>query len=137
MDMKRNILIVITLLLMGVGLQAQGNLVKNASKMTPGIAFDNVLAEPLNSDKHSSSFVIWIKDKVRLHKHDAHSEHVYVLKGKGEMQLGDKRIEIKKGDVIFIPEGTPHSVAVKGGTMKVISVQSPEFTGKDRIFLDQ
>ena len=116
---------------------SQADLVKNAAKLKPHKEFENILVAPLHSDAKSSSFVIWIKDKVRLHKHAHHSEHVYVLKGKAEMMLGGKIVEVKKGDVIFIPEGTPHGVRVTGGTMKVISVQSPEFKGKDRIFLDE
>jgi mannose-6-phosphate isomerase-like protein (cupin superfamily) len=43
---------------------------------------------------------------------------------------------IKKGDVIFVPKGTGHSVVKKGKkALKVISVQAPFFDGKDRIFL--
>lgn len=135
-NMKMKFLVATMLMFIGVGAFGQGSLIQNANKLKPSKEFDNILVEPLNSDKHSSSYVIWVKDKVRLHKHAVHSEHVYVLKGKGEMRLGKKVVEVKKGDVIFIPEGTPHSVKVKGGTMKVISVQSPEFKGKDRIFLD-
>lgn len=110
--------------------------VKAAAKLKPSEDFDNIHVRPMHSDAKSSSFVIWIKEKVRLHKHEVHSEHVYVLKGKGEMVLGDRTFEVKKGDLIFIPEGTPHAVRVTGGTLKVISIQSPEFKGKDRVFLD-
>ena len=115
---------------------AQALSTKAAHKLKPAEAFDNIHVQPLHSDARASSYVIWVKDKVRLHKHAVHSEHVYVLKGKGEMVLGEERFEVKKGDVVFIPEGTPHAVRVTGGVLKVISIQSPEFKGKDRIFLD-
>ena len=95
-----------------------------------------LLVEKLFSDARTSSFVIWVKGSVRLHKHEVHSETVYVLSGKGRMTVGEEAFDIRKGDVVFIAEGTPHSVLVTKGPLKVLSVQAPEFTGKDRIFLD-
>ncbi len=91
---------------------------------------------PIGSDSLSSSFCIVIKDQVKLHKHEFHSEQITVLEGAGEMQLGGKTYHIKKGDVIFVPKGTGHSVVSKGRKpLKVLSVQAPFFDGKDRVFL--
>jgi mannose-6-phosphate isomerase-like protein (cupin superfamily) len=100
-------------------------------------AYDNVLIKKLHSDKNASTFLIFIKKEVRLHKHLMHSETIYVLEGTGDMLLGDKKIEVKKGDVIFVPENTPHSVKVTSIIpLKVISNQAPEFDGTDRVFID-
>lgn len=132
--MKRLLLTLVMIVCIG-SLYAQKDLIRQARKLKPIQTFDNILTEVLHSDKHSSSYVIWIKNLVKLHKHEKHSEHVYVLRGKGTMRLGEEMREVKKGDLIFIPEGTPHSLIVKGRTMKVISIQSPEFHGKDRIFV--
>lgn len=104
--------------------------------MKPSQAFDNIHVEKLFSDAKASVFVIWIKEKVRKHKHASHSETVYVLKGKGKMEVGGKSYRVRKGDVIFIPEGTPHAVQVTSKMLQVVSVQAPEFKGKDRIFLE-
>lgn len=109
----------------------------NINKLKPPKEFENIHVEKLYSDARSSSFVIWVKDKVRLHKHAAHTEQVVVLAGKGLMRTGEEVRQIKKGDIIYIPQGTPHSVKVTGGVLKVLSVQSPEFKGKDRIFLEE
>ncbi len=98
---------------------------------------DNVYNKPLFGDSLASSFVIIIKKEVRLHKHLHHSEHVVVLEGSGSMNLGGKQLEIKKGDVIFIPKNTPHSVKISGNQpLKVLSIQAPFFDGKDRQFID-
>lgn len=98
---------------------------------------DNVYNKALFSDSLASSFVIIIKKEVRLHKHLHHSEHVVVLEGKGQMTLGIKGFEIKKGDVVFIPKNTTHAVVSTGDVpLKVLSIQSPKFDGKDRIFID-
>ena len=98
---------------------------------------DNVYNKALFADSLASSFVIVIKKEVKLHKHLQHSEHVVVLEGSGQMTLGNKGFGIKKGDVIFIPKNTIHSVISTGEQpLKVLSIQSPKFDGKDRIFID-
>ena len=98
---------------------------------------DNIYNKALFSDSLASSFVIVIKKEVKLHKHLLHSEHVVVLEGKGQMTLGAKGFEIKKGDVVFIPKNTTHAVISTGDVpLKVLSIQAPKFDGKDRIFID-
>ncbi|HEY0029325.1 MAG TPA: cupin domain-containing protein [Bacteroidia bacterium] len=99
--------------------------------------YDNIYSRAIASDSLSSSFVIFIKKEVKKHKHVSHTEHVYILDGEGEMLLGDKTIKVKKGDMIFIPKNTVHSLKVTSVfPVKVLSVQSPNFDGKDRIFID-
>lgn len=84
----------------------------------------------------ASSFVIVIKKEVKLHKHLQHSEHVVVLEGKGQMTLGNKGFEIKKGDVVFITK-TTHAVISTGDVpLKVLSIQAPKFDEKDRVFIE-
>lgn len=102
----------------------------------PG-AYENIFVRPLYSDSLVSSFVIFIKKEVKLHKHATHSEHVYVLEGEGEMTLGDKKFRIKKGDVVFIPKNTAHALkTISTYPIKVVSLQSPMFDGKDRILVN-
>ena len=102
----------------------------------PPKVYDNVYNRPVYSDSLQSSFVIFIKKEVKLHKHVAHTEQVYVLNGAGEMTVGDKKFTVKKGDVIFIPKNTPHSLQVMSLTpMKVLSIQAPNYDGKDKVML--
>jgi mannose-6-phosphate isomerase-like protein (cupin superfamily) len=62
---------------------------------------------------------------------------VTVLEGRGEFYLDGERIDIKAGDQIIIPPNTPHAVITRSKKpLKVISIQSPEFLGKDRFFLE-
>lgn len=95
-----------------------------------------VKVQPIASDSLASSFIIWISSEVKAHFHAEHTEYVVVLEGSGEMILGDSSRTVKPGDLIYIPSETLHSVQVNADTqMKVLSIQSPEFKGKDRIFL--
>jgi mannose-6-phosphate isomerase-like protein (cupin superfamily) len=99
--------------------------------------FDNIYSEKIAGDSLSTSFLIIIKKEVKLHKHLEHSEHVYVLEGEGDMQLGNEWFKIKKGDLIFIPKNTAHKVVTTSEIpLKVISIQSPQFDGTDRILLE-
>ena len=99
--------------------------------------YDGIYSRMVASDSLSSSFVIFIKKEVKKHKHATHTENVYILEGEGEMLLGDKTFKVKKGDIIFIPMNTIHSLKVTSSIpVKVLSVQSPYFDGKDRIFID-
>ena len=93
-------------------------------------------ATSLFSDSLSSSFKICIDDEVKSHYHQHHTEHVYVLSGKGEMVLGDSLFTIEPGQLIFIPATTIHSVKKTSiEPLEVISIQSPRFDGTDRIFV--
>lgn len=74
---------------------------------------------------------------MRAHKHLNHTEHVFVLEGKALMKIADRTVEIKKGDMIFIPKNTVHSVTtISKEPLKVLSWQAPFFDGKDRYFVD-
>lgn len=110
---------------------------RSLTELQPKEPFENVYSEKIAEDSLSSSFIIWIKKEVKLHKHLEHSEHVYVLDGEGNMQLGNEKIIIKAGDLVFIPQNTPHKVITTSKTpLKVISIQSPKFDGTDRILLE-
>lgn len=42
------------------------------------------------------------------HKHDEEDEAFFVMKGSFEMQLRDKTIELKEGDMLIVPKGVEH-----------------------------
>lgn len=42
------------------------------------------------------------------HKHDNEDELFYVVKGSFRMELRDKDVELKEGDMIIIPRGVEH-----------------------------
>ena len=124
-------------LFIAISFSQEQSLVKNAILLNPEKEFDNVFVQKMYSDSLSSVFCIWIKKEVKLHKHIEHTEQVFVLKGKGKMILKDKEFEIKEGDVVSIPQNTPHKVTVIGDEiLKVLSIHSPEFDGKDRVILE-
>ena len=97
-----------------------------------------VFVKNLSNDSLTSSFYIEIQHKVVKHKHLAHSESIYVIDGEANMFLGEKEFVVRKGDFVFIPKNTPHSVKVISNVpLKVLSVQAPFFDGKDRVLLEE
>lgn len=89
---------------------------------------------PLYSDSLCSVALICIPRSVEPHYHRHHTEHVSILQGNARMLLGGDSLEIGPGDVISIPSGTPHAVwNIDGGPLKVMSVHTPAFDGKDRV----
>lgn len=105
--------------------------------LRPDPAQDNISLTRFAGDSLVSSFIIHIKKEVKPHKHLDHSEHVYVLAGKGWMKLGEKEFEIKPGMLVFIPKGTVHSVKTTSKEpLKVLSIQAPLFDGKDRVMVE-
>ena len=110
-------------------------IIASINEVHPDKEFENIHVKKISSDSSSSTFAIWIKQKVRLHKHVYHTENVLIDEGFGEFQINDSIYKVTVGDLIIIPKNTWHGVIVNSkSTMKVISVQSPEYFGKDRIF---
>lgn len=104
----------------------------------PEAEYDNVHVKKMHSDDRSTTFLIWVREKVKPHKHAAHTEVIVVLKGKGMMTVGDQTKQICKGDLIIVPQGTVHSVITTSRKpLQVVSVQSPVFLGKDRIWIEE
>ena len=94
----------------------------------------NINAQKISGDSLVSTYIIYIKENVPMHKHASHSENVLVLEGEATMVVGETTQEIKAGDLIFIPANTFHEVTVTSEIpLKVISIQAPEFDGTDRI----
>lgn len=104
----------------------------------PDKEFSNIKVEKLAHDSLSTGFMIWVKHKVRPHRHEHHSENIYVIEGEGDMTVGEKTFRISPGSYIFVPTNVVHSVVVdeSKGTLKVLSVQAPFFDGNDRVFVD-
>jgi quercetin dioxygenase-like cupin family protein len=106
--------------------------------LQPAQEFENVYVQKIAEDSLQSTFVIWIKQHVKGHFHQEHTENIVVLDGRAEMLFNGKRIVVKKGDYLNIPKGTKHSVekVFSKRSLKVLSIQSPYFDGKDRVFYE-
>lgn len=110
--------------------------VVSTKQVSPQKEYENSYVEKIAGDSLSTNFMIWIKDTVNTHKHERHSETVYILEGAGTIYFNDSITkQLTKGSVVFIPKNTWHAVKVTSATpMQVLSIQSPGFYGEDRVF---
>ena len=134
--MKKNF--VIFLILSSTLSMVKSQNVITPSQQSPKKDFENIWTEKIYSDSLVSSILIWVKQSVPLHKHVQHSEHVYILEGSADMTIGEDNYSVVAGDLILIPVNTVHSLTVTSPEpIKVISIQAPEFLGKDREIIEQ
>ena len=126
----------LVLLIFLINYSAAQEFISSTDKIEPiNEEYDNISITKLSTNTDATTFAIWIKKKVKIHKHINHTEHVYIKQGKGKFQLADSLYNVKTGDLIIVPKNTWHGVVVESkNPMKVISIQSPEFFGKDRVF---
>ena len=126
--------ILLLLTLLAISYIGQSQSIQSVDSIRPKGEFENIYVHKMDGDELTTQFMIWVKDTVATHKHEKHSETVYILEGAGRFFFNDSVAFVKAGDFIFIPKNTWHSVKVTSQTpMKVISNQSPAFYGEDRI----
>ena len=55
--------------------------------------------------------------------HEEHDEIMHIMEGEGEFRIGDRVVQVKPGDVVIAPAGTPHGA--KSGGLVLLSVFGP------------
>ncbi len=107
------------------------------SKIGDDTTFENIYVKKIADDSLSTSSVIVIKKEVKLHYHANHTENIIIISGEADMVINNLLVSVRKGDMINIPANSLHSVKVTSAKpLKVISIQSPHFDGKDRIYME-
>ncbi len=98
----------------------------------------NIVVEKISNSEDASVYLIWVRDTVKPHYHEDHTETIYLQEGEVRFYVDVDVHLMKAGDFILIPRRAVHSVKVLSeGGAKVISTQCPEFFGKDRIFVTE
>jgi len=97
----------------------------------------NVTSATVGAYESASVHHLRVAGGVKTHVHHRHDETVTILSGEGRMRLGDETRDVGPGTVLLVPRGTLHSLEVIAGPMEAVSVFSPAFDGKDRLFVDE
>jgi mannose-6-phosphate isomerase-like protein (cupin superfamily) len=72
---------------------------------------------------------------VVCHWHRQIEEIYYVLSGAGVMTVGNERREVGRGDAIYIPQETPHTLENTGDEpIRLLLVCGPAFFYEDSVF---
>jgi quercetin dioxygenase-like cupin family protein len=73
---------------------------------------------------------------LKMHYHKYSDEITYCIKGQAVMNVSGKELVMKAGDLMYIPALMPHGSEVTGNeTLQLISIFTPPFDGKDRIYV--
>ena len=103
-------------------------LVTNIQDIKVDVDFDNVYVKKLDTDSNSTSFIIWIKNGVKSHKHLEHSEVIYVIEGEGMMTVNESKFYIGPGDYFRIPKNTYHR-STSGEEGSIVINQAKRYAG--------
>ncbi|QDA31175.1 cupin domain-containing protein [Thermococcus indicus] len=69
----------------------------------------------LMDEKSAQIFYITLKPGESLKRHTTPVDaFLYVLKGRGIVEVGDERAEVKKGTAVYLPKEVPHAVSNEG-----------------------
>jgi len=73
--------------------------------LAPGEALKKV---DLGRTSSSSQHLIIVLTNELLHVHEHHDGEAVIIEGKGNLFAAEKKISLKKGDVVVLPQGLPH-----------------------------
>jgi quercetin dioxygenase-like cupin family protein len=105
----------------------KNNLITDDQKLTRTFLVDG---------KHCTALVVQAQPQTEpfIHLHKEHDECLYILEGEGWAYIGDKKFEVKAGDLVYCPAEVEHGffMPVKGIRL---SIYGPPFdrTHPDRI----
>ena len=80
--------------------------------------------------------MVGAKQTISVHRHLDEQEAFFVHRGRGWFILGDQRIEVREGDIVFIPQGVWHGFENGEGETLLLWLDSPPiYMGLHRIFM--
>jgi len=88
-------------------------------------------------NKKSTVKIISIKphEELSLQKHKRRREMWYFLTS-GKVQIGERRFNVKKGEIVNIPKNTPHRIFADENNVEFLEISFGEFDEKDEIRLE-
>lgn len=74
--------------------------------------------------------------KLSLQYHNQREEFWKVIKGSGQIILGEKIIETKEGDEFFIPKKEKHRIMTTNNEIKIMEISFGNFDEKDIVRIE-
>ncbi len=99
---------------------------------------ENFRISEIGRDGNSSHHLVWIRDREVPHRHDRHDLFVVILRGHGDMRLGEAARAVGPRSILYVPRGTPHAFRnLSSEPALAYALYAPAFDGTDRIVLDE
>jgi len=91
------------------------------------------------AEKHSLAYVVIPPGKSSsFHYHVEAEESYTILKGQGQLVVGDEKRTVGAGDTILIPPRRPHQITSTGGEdLEFLVVSVPPWREEDMVVLDE
>lgn len=103
-------------------------------KAHPMSAVREISAEEISRGESGSTQIIQLRTGHPLHVHQRHDLIAILLKGRGVLTLGSRRLELKPGAIVSIPRGVPHAFKNTGSEPAVAYVTYfPAFDDVDTV----
>jgi quercetin dioxygenase-like cupin family protein len=97
---------------------------------------DNIKAVPVAESVHVKQLLVQVRDREPLHYHADSDLTVFLLRGKGEIEIDGERRPVAAGDVIHIPRRAVHAYINRGPEVGVALVDmSPPPGPRDRVLV--
>ncbi len=99
---------------------------------------ENIKVVPLSRNARSSNILVQVRDREPLHRHIDSDITVFLLRGEGDMRLGEETRPVRAGDVIHIERGAIHAYINRGPEpAAALVVYSPAPSPKDRVLVEE
>ena len=102
----------------------------------------SVIRELMHPAQHGLSAMSFAEATVEaggatlLHCHRNSEEIYHITQGTAKMRMGNSEFDIRAGDTITIPPGTPHNVTNSGReALKILCVCHPPYADEDTALL--
>lgn len=102
----------------------------------PDIEGINVKVWNIRQDEMIRINLVEMSGELSLHKHPDADHSLMVLEGKVKVQIGEKTMEIGKGDFISIPADVPHKYWSLTETALLVSMDAPYYDPKKTVALE-
>lgn len=89
----------------------------------------------LNKYARAKIIKVYPEGALSLQEHKKREEHWVVIKGEGELIIGESIKIVRSGDYIYIPKGCKHKITnkCKNESLMISEVQLGEYFGEDDI----
>lgn len=104
---------------------------------TPDISGENVKVWNIKQNQTIRINMVEMSGELSLHKHPDAEHSLMVLKGRVLVKVGDKMVELVKGDFISIPANVPHKYWSLTKTSMLVSMDAPYYDPKKTVPLEE
>lgn len=101
-------------------------------------AGENIKVLQLSRNARSSNVLVQVRDREPLHRHIDSDITVFLLRGEGDMRLGEETRSVRAGDVIHVERNVVHAYINRGPEpAAALVVYSPAPGPKDRVLVEE